>query len=121
MVFNERDFAPSKATSTVVHVPASFPSDVPSSDPAEPLDDELQAKSDSSDSDFDPLDDTEGAVELSCIGYSADKSGPESNKEESSHNSEEGNPSRTVLVSGLMDTLASLETKIVHSTQPTTA
>ena len=34
-IFTEEDFAPSKASSTIAHVPSSFPADFPSSDPAE--------------------------------------------------------------------------------------
>jgi hypothetical protein len=35
-VFKSEDFAPSKASSTVAHVPGSFPDEVPESDPMEP-------------------------------------------------------------------------------------
>lgn len=70
MVFSEADFAPSRATSTVAHVPASFPSDVPSSDPIEPSDDKLKAESESSDSDFSPSDNDEGARIITCPWFS---------------------------------------------------
>ena len=53
-IFTEEDFAPSKASSTVAHVPSSFPADFPSSDPAEAShDDGTQSESDPSDLDGD--------------------------------------------------------------------
>jgi hypothetical protein len=57
-IFTEEDFAPSKASSTIAHVPSSFPADFPSSDPAEASHDDTQLESDQSDSDsnFCPLD-----------------------------------------------------------------
>ena len=49
-IFTEEDFAPSKASSTVAHVPSTFPADFPSSDPAEAShDDGTQSESDPSD------------------------------------------------------------------------
>ena len=47
-VFQPEDFAPSKASLPVAHVPNSFPANVPSSDPVEP--------SDAKDEDFYPSD-----------------------------------------------------------------
>ena len=45
-VFSEEDFAPSMASSSSAHVPASFPDDVPSSDTAIPTDAESEEDSD---------------------------------------------------------------------------
>ncbi|KIL58603.1 hypothetical protein M378DRAFT_86304 [Amanita muscaria Koide BX008] len=45
-VFSEEDFAPSMASSSCAHVPASFPDDVPSSDAAIPTDAESEGDSD---------------------------------------------------------------------------
>ena len=61
-IFTEEDFAPSKASSTVAHVPSTFPADFPSSDPAEAShDDGTQSESDPSDLDSDfCLQDEEG-------------------------------------------------------------
>lgn len=58
-IFTEEDFAPSKASSTVAHVPSSFPANFPSSDPAEVShDDGAQSELDPSnlDGDFCPQD-----------------------------------------------------------------
>ncbi|KAH9033071.1 hypothetical protein EDB85DRAFT_1890357 [Lactarius pseudohatsudake] len=58
-VFSEQDFAPSKVSSTITHVPGSFPSDFPSSDPIEPSDDNMWPESGDNkdhDSDLDPED-----------------------------------------------------------------
>ncbi|KAH9015544.1 hypothetical protein EDB85DRAFT_1898662 [Lactarius pseudohatsudake] len=60
-VFTQDDFAPSKASSVVAHVPDSFPSEFPSSDPVEASDvdahSELGSKYNSEeDSDFVPSD-----------------------------------------------------------------
>lgn len=53
-IFTREDFAPSKASSNVTHVPISFLADFPSSDLAEASDDNMQSASDPSnlDSDF---------------------------------------------------------------------
>src|SRR6266404_2442588 len=51
-VFTEQDFAPSKVTSVIVHVPDSFPNNVPLSDLAEATDDNQWPGTDSDDSDF---------------------------------------------------------------------
>ena len=61
-IFTEEDFAPSKASSTVAHVPSTFPADFPSSDPAEAShDDGTLSESDPSDLDSDfCLQDEEG-------------------------------------------------------------
>ncbi|KIL54744.1 hypothetical protein M378DRAFT_91977 [Amanita muscaria Koide BX008] len=45
-VFSEEDFAPSMASSSSAHVPASFPNDIPSSDTAIPTDAESEEDSD---------------------------------------------------------------------------
>ena len=70
-IFAEEDFAPSKASSTVAHVPSSFPADFPSSDPAEAShDDGTQSESDPSDldGDFFPQDeDLEGMSIDKCF------------------------------------------------------
>lgn len=60
-VFTEEDFAPSRASSTVAHVPDSFPADFPSSDPAEASEDDVSLESDL-DNDFIPSEEElEGA------------------------------------------------------------
>src|SRR6266404_511750 len=57
-VFTEHDFAPSKASSVIAHVPDSFPNNIPSSDLAKATDDNQWPGSDSDDSDFElPADD----------------------------------------------------------------
>ena len=57
-IFTEENFAPSKASSTIAHIPSSFSADFPSSDPAEASCNDTQLESDQSDSDnnFCPLD-----------------------------------------------------------------
>lgn len=52
-VFKPEDFAPSKASSTVAHVPSSFPDEVPGSDPIEPPVDIVE-DSDSEGEEYDP-------------------------------------------------------------------
>ena len=52
-VFSEEDFAPSMASSSSAHVPASFPDDVPSSDMAIPTDAESEEDSDFENEDLD--------------------------------------------------------------------
>ncbi|KAF9450871.1 hypothetical protein P691DRAFT_788267 [Macrolepiota fuliginosa MF-IS2] len=51
-VFTDTDFAPSQASSTQVHVPDSFPLNIPSSDPAIPSDAESEYGTDSGDQNF---------------------------------------------------------------------
>lgn len=58
-VFTEEDFAPSRASSSVAHIPDSFPAEFPSSDPAEASEDDVVLESDPSDSDFVPPDEGE--------------------------------------------------------------
>ena len=55
MVFTQEDFAPSKASSVVAHVQASFPPEFPSSDPVD-IDMCSDCDSELSDDDFVPLD-----------------------------------------------------------------
>ena len=90
-VFTEEDFAPSRASSTMAHVPNSFPLDVPSSDPAELSHDDM---------DSDPDDDNFIPSDL-----------------ESNNDDEEA----VEPVSGITTTLASLEVKIIHMTRSATA
>lgn len=58
-VFKPEDFAPSKASSTVAHVPNSFPAEVPGSDPIEPPMDSDASVDSELDEDYDPSSDTE--------------------------------------------------------------
>ena len=53
-VFKPEDFAPSKASSTVAHVPNSFPAKVPDSDPIEPPVDIVLDDSDTEDEEYEP-------------------------------------------------------------------
>ncbi|KAH9015204.1 hypothetical protein EDB85DRAFT_2211933 [Lactarius pseudohatsudake] len=108
-IFTADDFAPSRASSVIAHVPGSFPADFPSSDPAEASGNDAWPGSDSDDSDFTPSDEDEAT------------SIPESSAQPESSNNTDNNPEDTQPVSGIMDTLASLETKVAHMTRSATA
>jgi len=80
-VFTDEDFAPSQASSTVAHVPPSFPFDVPSSDPIEPdsdcehTDKNSKDDTDAEDMDFEPQNrsiDSESDSECSSSGHNSD-------------------------------------------------
>ena len=55
-VFQPEDFAPSKASSSVAHVPDSFPEDVPSSDPIEPSDGDYEPSNNNNSSSDEEMD-----------------------------------------------------------------
>ncbi|KAH9007832.1 hypothetical protein EDB85DRAFT_1901722 [Lactarius pseudohatsudake] len=113
-VFTQDDFAPSKASSVVAHVPDSFPSEFPSSDPVEASDvdahSELGSEYNSEeDSDFVPSD------------KPSDDEEPASAAEETQSNPESEATDHMAPVSGFMNVLESLETKIVHTTRSASA
>ncbi|KAH9031356.1 hypothetical protein EDB85DRAFT_1891161 [Lactarius pseudohatsudake] len=109
-VFTDEDFAPSRASSTIAHVPDSFPTDFPSSDPAEASDD-AQSESDMSDGDFLISDEEEGpGGDDVCNETGEGITGAETESEEVAEPA-----------SGFMQSLASLETKVVHMTRSVTA
>ena len=142
-VFQSEDFAPSKASSSVAHVPDSFPDHVPSSDPIEPSDDDYKlSDNDSSSSDSED----EGMV--SCDSKTEDLPAEESESSEDEDLDEdsrecstpcpEGQQDQDIMidetatkdletdsapkiVSGLMASIASIETSVVHMTRSATA
>jgi hypothetical protein len=110
-VFTPEDFAPSRASSTIAHVPATFPDAVPSSDPIDFSDSESvqgSESTDDSDSTFiiDEPDGLDGDADDSSL------SGAESDPVDA-------NPAHPV--SGLMTALMQLESRVLHRTRSVTA
>ena len=154
-VFTNKDFAPSKVSSSQVHVPDSFPAKFPSSDPIEadpdyepPLDDDtdavsLQSKSESAatpseidvkdvlsmehrmdcddmgsqDSEDHKLMADDRAGTHSCTAAEGDSASP------SDCNVQEDNPSPSLdpKVSGLLISIANMETSVIHMTRSASA
>jgi hypothetical protein len=76
-VFQPEDFAPSKASSSIAHVPDSFPDHVPSSDPIEPSDDDYNL-SDNDSSSSDSEDEEMGSSDSKTGDLPVEKSDDES-------------------------------------------
>ena len=68
-VFVKQDFAPSKASSSIAHVLASFPPEFTSSDPIEPSDNDAWPDSDLDDGDFTHSDDKGTSAECFCTCF----------------------------------------------------
>jgi len=103
-IFTPEDFAPSQASSTVTHVPDSFPAYVHSSDPVDPSD------SDSSDEDWVPSSDSR----------SGSDSDSEVNSQLEDSDADEGSnqtDNASHPVSGFMHALAGLESEVIHRTR----
>jgi hypothetical protein len=110
-VFTPEDFAPSRASSTIAHVPATFPDAVPPSDPIDFSDSESvqgSESTDDSDSTF-ILDEPDG---LDDDTDDSSLSGTESDPVDA-------NPARPV--SGLMTVLMQLESWVLHWTRSVTS
>ena len=111
-VFTPEDFAPSKASSTIAHVPKTFPDAFPSSDPAEHSDSESiqgSGSQDDSDSTFIIDDEPDG---LDDDDDASNPSGTEGDPIVAS-------PSRPA--SGLMTALMQLESGVLHRTRSFTS
>ena len=128
-VFKPEDFAPSKASSSITHVPDTFPDDVPSSDPVEPENEDYKPVDiemiTSSDSDLDSDSDSTGS-ENSTIKLT--DSEPEDDAvvdlDRSDGNidlaaTEDGDlrprADEAVTCSGLMELIAKIENDIIHT------
>ena len=116
-VFQPEDFSPSKASSLVAHVPNSFPTDVPSSDPVISSD----VDSDSEDEDFDP-NDSDGNLELDeSQSMTLDGVDHEDHEHEDQLEDEEPPSSQMKPLSGLIALLTSIEDNVIHMTRSATA
>ena len=141
-VFQPEDFAPSKASSSVAHVPDSFPYDVPSSDPIEPSDDDYKPSDNdgpNSDCRDEEMDDEE---ETESLPVASDDEAKDDNHDcpfpsplaEDQHDQditiddadttekETDDVPNTIIVSGLMASMiARIENSAIHATRSTTA
>jgi hypothetical protein len=113
-VFQDEDFTPSKATSSVAPVPPSFPADVPLSDPVE-LSDTESMQSDSQDEDYESSIDKSSD---SCSGYNTEEEN--SDNDYSDHGTQHKNSQRHPM-SSLVESIANIETGIIHMTHSATA
>jgi septal ring factor EnvC (AmiA/AmiB activator) len=101
----------------VAHVPNSFPTDVPSSDPVIPSDMDL----DSEDEDFDP-NDSNGNMELDkSQSMTLDGVDHEYHEHEDQLEDEELPPSQMKPLSGLIALLTSIKDNVIHMTCSATA
>jgi len=122
-VFTDEDFAPSQASSTVAHVPPSYPLDFPSSDPAEPdLDYEPSWPGSDDKSDSDSSSSSSGSESDDLIGN--DSSDDDSDNDLNSDDNAESTLTDTLQApdtselddhtdgSGLMTTLGRIEERV---------
>jgi len=133
-VFEPEDFAPSKVSSSIAHVPDTFPDDVPSSDPIVPSDVEDEDhmlddyETDSSDSDSRSGSDSD--LQKSTINSDSESEGDldELQGENNVGHNADGSEMEVVgeyepepVFSGLMVSIANIENKTIHMTRSSTA
>ncbi|KAF8148035.1 hypothetical protein B0H34DRAFT_679959 [Crassisporium funariophilum] len=143
-VFSKEDFAPSKVSSSIAHVPDDFPLDFPSSDPID-IDPDYEQPLDNSDSDsdldFDPEETPSAPNNIIDIGLDSDLEEeldalnaetaetkteeifeiPDSDDNSQNSGSSLDSTTTSPQLYGLMLYLANMETSVIHMTRSATA